>query len=73
MDFKNKFDESGIVTRNKARLITKGHNQEEGIDFDKNFALVDGLEAIHMLVAFTSHMGTKLFQIDMCFLKWPSE
>jgi len=43
---KNKLDESGVVDRNKARLVVKGYNQEEGIDFDETFTLVARLEAI---------------------------
>jgi hypothetical protein len=32
--FRNKQDEYGIIVRNKAKLVTKGYNQQEGIDFD---------------------------------------
>ena len=35
--YRNKLDESGVVIRNKARLVAQGYNQEEGIDFDENF------------------------------------
>ncbi|KAA0067027.1 putative mitochondrial protein [Cucumis melo var. makuwa] len=38
--FKNKIDESGYVTKNKARLMTQGYAQVEGIDFDETFAPV---------------------------------
>ncbi|GKB09155.1 putative ribonuclease H-like domain-containing protein, partial [Tanacetum coccineum] len=33
--YRNKKDERGIVIRNKARLVTQGYSQEEGIDYDE--------------------------------------
>nr|GEW60900.1 Gag-Pol polyprotein [Tanacetum cinerariifolium] len=39
--WKNKKDEDQTVIRNKARLVAKGYAQEEGIDFEKLFALMD--------------------------------
>ena len=45
-------NESGVVVRNKARLVAQGYNQEEGIDFDETFAPVARLESIRMLLAF---------------------
>jgi len=38
--FRNKLDENGNVVRNKAGLVVKGYNQEEGIDFIETFAPV---------------------------------
>ncbi|XP_021718849.1 uncharacterized protein LOC110686539 [Chenopodium quinoa] len=38
--FRNKLDEHGTIVRNKARLVVKGYNQQEGIDFDETFAPV---------------------------------
>ncbi|GKE47001.1 retrovirus-related pol polyprotein from transposon TNT 1-94 [Tanacetum coccineum] len=33
--FKNKKDEHGITTKNKARLVAQGYSQEEGINYDE--------------------------------------
>nr|GEW57867.1 hypothetical protein [Tanacetum cinerariifolium] len=38
MGFRNKLDESGILIKNKARLVAQGHTQEERIDYDEVFA-----------------------------------
>ncbi|GJY15193.1 retrovirus-related pol polyprotein from transposon TNT 1-94 [Tanacetum coccineum] len=35
-----KLDELGDVLKNKARLVTRGYRQEEGIDFEESFASV---------------------------------
>ena len=50
--FRNKMDEDGIVTRNKAILVAKGYSQEEGIDYDDTYAPIARLEAIRMFLAF---------------------
>ena len=63
--FRNKLDEQGAITRNKARLAAKGYNQEEGIDYDETFAPIARLEAIRILLAFASYMDFKLFQMDV--------
>ena len=36
--FKDKLNEDGQVTRNKARLVCKGYAQVEGIDYEEIFA-----------------------------------
>jgi hypothetical protein len=44
--FRNKLNEDGHVTRNKARLVCKGYVQVEGIKFEETFAPVSRMEAI---------------------------
>ena len=36
--FRNKQDEHGVVTRNKARLVAQGFTQIEGLDFGETYA-----------------------------------
>ncbi|GJS77339.1 putative ribonuclease H-like domain-containing protein [Tanacetum coccineum] len=64
--YRNKKDERGVVVRNKARLVTQGHKQEEGIDYDESFVL-SGLriEAIRIFLAFASYMGFIVYQMDV--------
>eukprot|EP00253_Pinus_taeda_P014929 PITA_14929 len=38
--FKSKLNQNEEVSRNKARLVCKGYAQQEGIDFEENFAPV---------------------------------
>ena len=63
--FRNKQDEHGVITRNKARLVAQGFTQVEGLDFEETFAPVAKLEAIRMLLAFVVHHDFKLYQMDV--------
>ena len=63
--FKNKTDEKGNITRNKARLVAQGYTQIEGIDFDETFAPVARLESIRLLLAVSCTLRFKLFQMDV--------
>nr|GEW08440.1 hypothetical protein [Tanacetum cinerariifolium] len=47
--FRNKKDKRGITIKNKARLVTQGYTQEEGIYYDEVFAPVARIEAIRMI------------------------
>ncbi|GJU74391.1 retrovirus-related pol polyprotein from transposon TNT 1-94 [Tanacetum coccineum] len=71
--WKNKSDAENIIIRNKSRLVAKGYNHKEGIDFEESFALVARLEAIQMFVSFAAHKNIKIFQIDVqtAFLNGP--
>nr|GEU78910.1 putative ribonuclease H-like domain-containing protein [Tanacetum cinerariifolium] len=61
----NKKDERGVVVRNKAQLVTQGHRQEEGIDYDEVFAPVARIAAIRIFLAFASYMGFIVYQMDV--------
>jgi hypothetical protein len=63
--FRNKQDENGVMTRNKAGLVAQGFNQVEGLDFEETYAPVARLEAIRMLLTFAAHHDFKLYQMDV--------
>ncbi|GJR14393.1 putative ribonuclease H-like domain-containing protein [Tanacetum coccineum] len=62
---KNKKDARGIVIRSKARLLAKGHRQEEVIDYDEVFAPVARIEAIRLFLAYASFIGFMVYQMDV--------
>jgi len=45
--------------------VVQGYNQEEGIDYEETFAPIARIEAIRILIAFTSYMEFKLYQMDV--------
>ncbi|GJY26819.1 retrovirus-related pol polyprotein from transposon TNT 1-94 [Tanacetum coccineum] len=59
--FRNKLDENDIVSRNKARLVAQGYNQQKGIDYDETYALVAILESSRILFAYACALDFKLF------------
>ncbi|GKD37350.1 reverse transcriptase domain-containing protein, partial [Tanacetum coccineum] len=63
--YRNKKDERGIVVKNKARLVAQGYKQEEGIDYDKVFALVARIEAIRLFLPYASFMNFLVYQMDV--------
>nr|GEU80390.1 retrovirus-related Pol polyprotein from transposon TNT 1-94 [Tanacetum cinerariifolium] len=63
--FRNKLDENGVVSRNKARLVAQGYNQQEGINYDETYAPVARLESIRILLAYACALDFKLFEIDV--------
>eukprot|EP00253_Pinus_taeda_P035533 PITA_35533 len=63
--FKNKLNENGEAIRNKARLVCKGYDQQECIDFEETFAPITRLEAIRMFLALSSFQKFKVYQMDV--------
>jgi cobalamin biosynthesis protein CobT len=71
--FRNKQDEHGVVTRNKAQLVAKGYSQVEALDFDETYVPVARLESIQILLAYATYHGFKLYQMNVksAFLNGP--
>nr|GEZ27155.1 hypothetical protein [Tanacetum cinerariifolium] len=62
---KVKLDELGGMLKNKARLVSCGYRQEEGIDFEESFAPVARLEAIRIFLAYAAHKNMVVYQMDV--------
>ncbi|GKA42725.1 retrovirus-related pol polyprotein from transposon TNT 1-94 [Tanacetum coccineum] len=60
---RNKLDKNGIVSRNKARLVAQGYNQQEGIDYDETYSPVARLESIKIHLAYA-------YALDLSYSKW---
>ncbi|GJR89605.1 putative ribonuclease H-like domain-containing protein [Tanacetum coccineum] len=65
LQFKNKKDEKGIVTRNKARLGAQGYTQEEGIDYNEVFAPIARIKANRLFLAYASFKDFVVYQMDV--------
>jgi len=61
--FRNKMDEKGRVTRNKARLVVNEYTREEGIYYNETFVPIARLEAIKL--AYVYFHNFKLFQTNV--------
>ena len=61
------------MTRNKAQLVAKRYSQVEGLDFDETYVPVARLESIRILLAYATHHGFKIYQMDVksSFLNGP--
>ena len=62
---RNKLDENGEITRNKARVVCKGYAQEEGIDYGENFSPIARLEGVRNLLAYATYKGFKVYHMDV--------
>nr|GEU89335.1 hypothetical protein [Tanacetum cinerariifolium] len=47
------------------RLVVRGYQQEEGIDFEESFAPVARMEAIRIFLAYATHKGFTVYQMDV--------
>nr|GEZ94284.1 retrovirus-related Pol polyprotein from transposon TNT 1-94 [Tanacetum cinerariifolium] len=63
--YKVKLDKLGGILKNKARLVTRGYRQKEGVDFEESFALVARLEAIRIFLAYAAHKNMVVYQMDV--------
>nr|GEV73255.1 retrovirus-related Pol polyprotein from transposon TNT 1-94 [Tanacetum cinerariifolium] len=63
--YKVKLDEYNDVLKNKARLVAKVYQQEEGIDFEESFAPFARIEAIRIFITNTTSKNMTIYQMDV--------
>nr|GFA28176.1 retrovirus-related Pol polyprotein from transposon TNT 1-94 [Tanacetum cinerariifolium] len=63
--WKNKRDEENTVIQNKSRLVAKGYEQKEGVDFEESFAPVARLEVVRLFFAYVAHKSFIVYQMDV--------
>ena len=63
--FKIKLWGDGSIDMFKARLVTKGFTQIEGIDYEETFSPVVKFTPIHLFLALVAHLDLELFQMDV--------
>ena len=63
--FRNKLNEDGQVTKNKARLVCKGYAQVKGVYFKETFSPVARMEAILIILAYACSKRVKVYQMDV--------
>lgn len=56
-------DDQGTITRNNRRLLIRGYNQENRVEYNETFTLVARMQVIRILVAFASYIGFKFYQM----------
>ncbi|GKD18811.1 retrovirus-related pol polyprotein from transposon TNT 1-94, partial [Tanacetum coccineum] len=61
----NEFEHLEVWELNKARLVTHGYRQEEGIDVEESFAPVARLDVIRIFLAYATHMNMVVYQMDV--------
>eukprot|EP00253_Pinus_taeda_P029167 PITA_29167 len=63
--YKVKHATDGSVEKHKARFVSWGFSQVEGIDYDETFASIARYSSIRLILALSAQMGWKMHQMDV--------
>ena len=62
---KIKHNVDGLISKYKARLVTKGYAQTYGIDFEETFSHVAKMATMRVVIAMATRKGWELQQMDV--------
>jgi hypothetical protein len=63
--YKLKKNSAGEVVKHKARLVTKGYVQQQGVDFEEVFAPMARIESVRLLLALAAQEGWPVHHMDV--------
>ena len=63
--FKTKRDAKGQVERYKSRLLGKGYNQREGINFKETFSPISTKDSLRVIMAIVALFNLELHHMDV--------
>ena len=63
--FKKKIDMEGKVVTYKVRLVAKGYQRRQGVDYNETFSPVTMTKSIRILLAIAAHFDYEIWQMDV--------
>ena len=63
--FKRKIKADGSIDKYKARLVIKGYNQREGLDYFDTYSPVTRITSIRMILAIAALRNLEVHQMDV--------
>ena len=63
--YKTKSNAKGNIERHKAKLVVRGYKQQQGRDYEENFAPVARMETIREVLSIAAQHKWKFYQMDV--------
>ena len=63
--FKKKMKADGSIDKYKVRLVIKGYNKKEGLDYFDTYSPVTRISSIRMLIAIAAIHNLEIYQMDV--------